>query len=120
MCKEDVRLARAASPGQVYTGNPAAVLTRALPGNAERYSLAASLSTTVGYTTPGSCVVYASIGGLLFPLIGLSADHPAGTVNLLDVGSAIQSEIWVKYLQAIDAGNVTIAETKWDQPQESI
>ena len=120
MCKEDIRLARAAVPGRATVTTPTATGLRALAGNAERYSLSAHLANGVTAANSYAVSVYAAIGGLEYPLIGLSGEHPAGHVSLPEVGSVITGDIYIRAVDSTAVVDVTVAEVKWNQTQETI
>lgn len=119
MCKEDIRLARAAVPGDqkfVGTVNPDVLMLKA---NSERYSVMAAIDEINAGDT-NAVMVYAKSGARVFPLIGLSADHPAGVVSLVDVGNIICEEIWGHLISNTDDPSLYVAETRWDRTQEEI
>ena len=120
MCKEDVRLARAAAPGKVYLGDPAGTLTKMLDGNHERYSLSLAFQNQVSNAATFAFVAYARVGDQLYPVLGISADHPMDRCTLYDVGQLIQAEIWGLFVDSDTDAGVYCAETRWNQPQETI
>lgn len=120
MCKEDIRLARAASPTQAKSVTPTAAGIIVLTANPNRYALSAKLDTAMDATMSGAVVLAARINGTYYPLIGLSKDHPADTVSLTDVGTMIEGEIFAILLDVLYVGAVTVAETAFTQQMSEI
>lgn len=120
MCKEDVRLSRAASAGASVSPVFGASWTKALNANGERYSLTLGDTTPDAFTTPGGVVAAAKIGGVFYPLLGVSREHPAKTCSINDVGALIMEEIWVLSLDATNPSPCTVSESQWTQTQENI
>lgn len=120
MCKEDVRLSRAAVPGDSVTVVPTAVMTQILKANPERYGLQAGINGVLTTAATGSCTVYAKNGNNLYPLIGLAQDHPAGVININNVGLIITYDIWAIVNDSTVPVNLTVSESKWNVQQDDI
>lgn len=120
MCKEDIRLARAAQPRGQWSGSVTATAQRVLTANAERYSLVCGTSMATLVAGDPNVMVYALNGGRIFPLMSLTNDHLCDTVSLTEVGEIICEEIWVVSGSANAATPVYVGETAWNQTQESI
>ena len=120
MCKEDIRLARAARSGATFTAAAPATAVQVLPGDANRYAISAGIGVLTPVTLQVSCMIAALVGGQYVPLIGLSADHPAGHVSLTDVGSILQEPIWFLPAGSDPPTNLYVGCSAFDQPLESI
>lgn len=120
MCKEDVRLARAASPGQSIATTAVATGMKVLAANPNRYSLHAAWVPFMDATLAHAGFIAAVQGTAIYPLIGLSNEHPAGHVTILDVGQLIEYEIWMYYNDNANINDVRVAETFWTQELEKI
>lgn len=120
MCKEDVRLARAAHGGSAGQQDGSTALHKVLGANPERYSLCAGYGNDITPGTPQSAAVGVMVNGLFYGFLGLSQDHPAGVVTIFEVGQLITSEIWVRDYDTTSPPVVNVIETKWDVPQDRI
>lgn len=120
MCKEDIRLARAAVPGKSVSVPTQVGGILAMGANPERYSLMASLDITVDLTLAHGAMVIAVQGSNRWPLIGITNDHPVGVVNLVEVGQLITYDIWVLPLDLADPQAIRVAETTFNRPQDQI
>lgn len=120
MCKEDVRLARAAGPSQYKLAAATSPGSKFLTADPNRYSIMAGLASGLDILNSYAVLVYAKIGDFKLPLIGLSGEHPGGTCSLLDVGQAIQGEIWVDLLDTNGPVNVNVADTAFTDTLENI
>lgn len=120
MCKEDVRLARAASSSQKYAAAMTALSMRLFTADPERYGLTAAFNNPPGAAASTSVMIAVKDGAGYIPLFVLSDEHQSGHVTLLDVGQIIQGEIW-----AVDGGTspptvLYAGDTTWKQKQETI
>lgn len=120
MCKEDVRLARAANPNQAFQGSPTAGPVKIFTADAERYALTCHIATPGLVQGDIVCQLAARIGGQYYPLLSLANDHPGGTVSLLDVGALILGEIWWISTGTVTPTSVYISDSGWDRSQEEI
>lgn len=120
MCKEDVRLARAAVPGLSARVDTSGGATKVFAANAERYSISCGL-TPNGQSVPNSsALVYVIVNGVKVPIAGVSFDHPCDRVTLMDVGQLLLYDIWVDANDSNTTPDISIAETRWDVPQDRI
>lgn len=120
MCKEDIRIARAAGPGRAVVATGGAADQRLLGANANRYSLSLTMLGVRAAGAVGTTVVYAMIGGAKHGLGGVSFDQPFNVVTISDVGAAIQGDIWVATLDLLNATSIGVAETEFLTDLESI
>lgn len=120
MCKEDIRIARAAAPGGYFTAAAPAASIKCLPADANRYALAAGIGVVTPLTLNVSCMVGVVVGGNFIPLIGLSDEHPTGTVNVMDVGALIFEEVWFKVAGSDPPTNLYVGDSKFNETLEDI
>lgn len=120
MCKEDIRLARAASTKNTVSLAAPAAAVKLMPADPNRYSLAAGIGVLTPLTLNVSCLVAALVGGAFVPLIGLSADSPNGHVSVIDVGQLIFAEIWFVPGGSDPPTNLYVGDTSFDRTLESI
>lgn len=111
MCKEDIRIARAASPGRSisvagYVGDQLI-----FGANANRYSISVAIMTNSVINSTGGMVLYSLVGGFKRPLIGVSYDHNSGNVNIQDVGNVLTGDIWLKTNDIVNLPTVAISES---------
>lgn len=120
MCKEDIRLARAAANHETFTAAAPAAAVKVLGANPNRYALAAGIGVLTPLTLNVSCLIAARVGDQFVPLIGLSADAPAGHCNLMDVGQLIFNEIWFVPAGSDPPTNLYVGSTAFDKNLEAI
>jgi hypothetical protein len=120
MCKEDVRLARAASQHDAFTAAAPAAAVQVLTANPNRYSLAAGIGVLTPLALNVSCMIAAKVGDKFIPLIGLSADHPTACVNLFDVGQLIVQAIWFLPAGSDPPTNLYVGDSAFDKDFEKV
>lgn len=120
MCKEDIRLARAAKPNPPIAVAVPGGVAQVLPGNWNRYSLSLAALTAAPVANNCSGMLAAKVGGLYWPLLVATSEHQGGTINLVDVGAVIYEAIWW-VPQGNDAfDSVFVGDSQWLQTVESI
>lgn len=120
MCKEDIRLARAATSGTTFTAAAPAAAVRVLGADPNRYAVSAGIGVLTPLTLNVSCLIAAKVGGGYVPLIGLSADHPADRVSVNEVGNLIFEEIWFVPAGSDPPTNLYVGCSTFIQPLEDI
>ena len=120
MCKEDIRLARAAVPHS-FSGPAVPADGAVLFGvNYNRYSLTAAITFTALATRNINVIIAARIGTTIIPLIGLSNDTPSGHVNIIDVGSVLLEQIVIINKGSDNPVNLYVSDTAFNQEMESV
>lgn len=94
MCKEDIRLARHASPGTSYGPAVPASETQILTANPNRYSLGGAIGYSALVGRNISAMLAVKVAGRYVPVLTFSPDAQGGVVNINDVGSLICEAIW--------------------------
>lgn len=120
MCKEDIRLARAAASGATFAKTAPVAAVQLLPANPLRYALAAGVGVLSPLTLNVSCLIAARVGDQYVPLIGLSADQPTGYVNVTTHGNLIFEQIWFVPAGSDPPTNLYGGESTFVQDLESI
>lgn len=120
MCKEDIRLARAAAPEAATRFTTQSADTRVFGGNPNRYSLTAHILTVPAALGDFNVVVYAYVNGAKWPLLSLSEENIGGHVSLTEVGSILQEEIWCNMGGNSPPSQMLICTTAFDQSLEEI
>lgn len=93
MCKEDIRLARAASAKNRYRWNGVTAVGNLPPPDPNRYSIVASMYWSDGTLSDLAVDVYTVIGGIRVSLCVLTHDEPSRVLTLHEYGQAIMGEI---------------------------
>lgn len=121
MCKEDVRLGRAAHArtpvDQTATGAGQFLI---FPANPNRYGLTMALRTTTTLAAAICAIVYTKVGGAKYPLACLTIGHPSAAHTIVTAGDAIQGDVWLDVPASMTAASVLIGETVWDQELRDI
>lgn len=118
MCIQDIKLARNAFPKSGKSSGLNGTDVLMLPADATRYSLSASFANGSVVDADYVVLFYVKVGTLIFPLIGLTADHPADTVTLLDVGLAITYEIWANKINGANDPSACCFDACFQAPIE--
>ena len=111
MCKEDIRIARAAAPGRAISIAGTVADQLVFGANSNRYSLSLAIMTNSVINSTGGMVIYSLVGGFKRPLIGVSYDTPSGNVNIQDVGNVLTGDIWLKTNDTVNLPTVAITES---------
>lgn len=120
MCKQDVRIARAAAPeaANQWTGGDGNV--RKFGANPNRYSLVLGLEMANQVTDTCIGMAWTESNGERIPLLGVSIDHPVDRCTIMDVGQALLGDIWVGSVGASNPDFLYLGQTFFNQDLESI
>lgn len=120
MCKQDIRIARAATPRQpvdpVIIGNN----TQVLPPNPNRYAIFLAIHPGDPADGDTSTFYFVKFGAHEFPLVVLNTDRQSCILNLVECGQVIQSAVFVRELGQTAATDKFAGEAAFDVDVESI
>jgi hypothetical protein len=120
VCKEDIRLARAASGNTPVRVTPTANLVRVFPHDAERYSISMALVGPCTIANSFAVNLYARQGDEYFPLCSVSIEHSQDHITLDEIGEAITGELFVQAVDTTAFSDVRIATASFKTGQENI
>ena len=89
MCKEDIRLGRAAQTSRTYGTTVPTTGTLIFPANPNRYSLSGAIGYASPITRDISAMLAARVGDVYVPLITFSADHQGANITIMEVGQIL-------------------------------
>lgn len=120
MCKEDIRIARAATPKTPKNGTAGDTALCTLPANINRYSVSVGIGIGDPTLEDPQIVVSSKIGNLVYPLAILNKHNQTCILNLMEYGSVICGQIFITDIGTDPLNIWYIGETSFDTELEKI